>query len=215
MAARELKASKKPMLAPHLSQDHNDPTSLNAFWGFAIDRNAPSAAERVVGAIGARMDQIPKGGITDFWYHHYARLRNTDYGGLIDRDHVPPHVREIEGKVVNFGDYFLLPKKHDDQSTFMMAVLAFAEIKWSPDVMYAFLREGQALSGQSYRLGFQKHCRGVHRWVEPPKERKNSDTMIYSMSEDTAYAAALYLQGDGELSEIDRKVVPLQKYGTG
>ncbi|MEO1493059.1 MAG: hypothetical protein AAFV19_12975 [Pseudomonadota bacterium] len=209
LAMRELERSDKPYITPHLSIDHNDLTSVNAFWGFILNEGADEKSDRISGVLGARMDQIPKGEIINFWHHHYYRLRDTDYGGVIDKNHVPPQLRDIHGRVAYFGDFFLLPKKQIDQTNFVMAALAYSEIKWSPDVTYAFIREGHAKLGQTYRLGFQKHCRAVHRWIEPPKERKNGDPMIYTMSEDTAYAAEVFLQEHRQRQDDEQNVISI------
>lgn len=208
-AAELLKITKKEYTTPHLSQAHNDLNALNAFWAFLIDETATSDDARVPGVIGVRVDDIPEGGLTEFWYHHYGRMRDTDFGGVIDRSHVPGAARRVYGRCAYVGDYFQDPKSRIDHHAFMLSAFIVAQIRWSPDWTYGFITESGALRGQSYRLGFQHHCRAIHRWIEPPKRRANSDLMVYSHRDDVAEVARIFMSGSETLPAEDNNVFPM------
>ncbi|MEO1421411.1 MAG: hypothetical protein AAFU66_10755, partial [Pseudomonadota bacterium] len=209
-ADAEMAECQKPYYTPHLSRQHNDFSSANSFWALLYQDEAEDPADRLVGTIGVRVDEIPKSGLAEYWYHHYRRLRDTGFGGDIDRQYEPNAVKSIYGKVAYVGDYFALPKGRVDQHYYMLAAFIYAQIKWSPDFLYGFVRRAHAEKGQTYRLGFQHHARSVHRWISCPEHRADDDVMIYNSADDVRDVVSVMLGASANNKKTSGKVVQLR-----
>ncbi len=180
----------KPYFTKQLNSDYNDFTEENAFW-FRIFHGKDPKKGKLVGLVGARQDHLGSGEIYRMLTQQMLRLYGRE-GRISNITHkLPPVFEEVKGSVVYIGDLFISKpfrgKEHLDKRALLFLVFITAQIKWSFDWLYAFVREEHGERGYLVTYGFTRVYLAAMLWKDPPKERSSSDQLACIDRTDLTY----------------------------
>lgn len=205
-AMQMVHASGKQYVTPHVWPAYNDLTQDSYFWLFLLDIQT----DRIEAVIAARKDKLQPGGYTEFWANHYLRLKQTEFGGIIDRS--KPSLADIyvHGDCIYIGDYYCNPKRKINQTTFLAIAHIHSMIKWpEASVHYAYISEKDANRGQAFRLLFNNTSRHAHRWLEKPLKRSNTDVIVWITRSDLDHELRNLFSASDTTSESQNKSLPV------
>lgn len=137
----------KPYLTPHLDPSKNDFTPANCFWIVVERLGCPVALG------GVRLDDMGHDASEQILRRMYSRHYP---GGLVYIS--PSVVAALRGKVCYVGDLYLSPDVRGQRellSSSMTICHLIINLKWQPDLTYAFLHQKHVRRGAAILYGFQ------------------------------------------------------------
>ena len=168
-----LAALDKSYLVPVNAPSKNDFTSRNCFW-LLLKRS-----DIVVAAVCARMDDLGREPIAQFWRRTYKRhYSGSDASAFVFvADNL---LRDISGKTVYQGDFFVSPKYRFRKTIsllrdFARCLQALTFLEWDPDWVYAFMWSEHAEKGFSTIYGFTRCYPMVKRWSNGETNRRDDE----------------------------------------
>lgn len=190
-----IEAIGKPYLTPKMSPFYNDFTGANCFW-LLLKKD-----DQVVGAAGARLDDLGDGSITEYW----RRTMRRHYGHGVNEvvtDIASPLEQDLKGQLAYFGDLYFSRAAGRSLKTVRRFVLIghmITALKWNPDWTYAFLREDDVRRGGCYHYGFNRYIPDAQFWVDPPAPRENTEYCVMTNRRDLAYMAQSFIRSPERL----------------
>lgn len=153
----------KPFFNGHLSPDRNDFFTNEAFWLILKKEDQP------IGMVGARFNDTGHDNLGDLYRRRLGRLYPEIVANL-PADRAQPHfAHRISGKVLYFGDLFIV-RDHTRPDTnyldlimtmmFILGLMSWPQIDW----MYSFMRDKDMRDGRAYRYGFTRQYKFASSW---------------------------------------------------
>lgn len=205
-AMQMVHASGKQYITPHVWPLYNDLTRDNYFWLFLLDKEN----DRIQGVIAARKDLLRPNEYTRFWYNHYKRLSDTDFGGEIDRSYESLGDKYIHGECVYIGDYYCNPAAKINQTAFVSLAHITAILRWqNAQIHYGYISQRDANRGQAFRLMMNNTSRNVHRWIKRPSKRSDTDVLIWITRADLNHELRNFFTSSDAPGEREHQLVPV------
>lgn len=183
--------------ATHLSRrfdpDWSDLSQSTAFWLLIYYRSPrASAARRLVGIIGARIDDLAPGEFTPSLTHRMNRLYGADGTAPLLAGPTPPVFGKISGRVASISDLCLAPDFRGEGPinlrALLLLVFAYARTEWDFDWLYAFIAKDHAAQGYLATYCFANTHPAALEWSDASE--RHADTGVFGC---LARADFLYL----------------------
>lgn len=186
----------KPYLTPKLSPTFNDFTSEDTFW--MLLRHG----EEVVGVAGCRLENLGRRKLSEHWKTSLKRQYGNGERDVIEW--VSPQVDEsLKGRLVYYGDLFFSPQAGRSRRILRLFVLIghlWTTLKWTPDAIYAFVREKDLSRGANYYYNFPRFIPSPQRWVKPaPEPREDSEYVVMLSADELRNMVELFLSSPERL----------------
>lgn len=186
----------KPYLTPKLSPAFNDFTSEDNFW--MLLKNG----EQIVGVAGCRLENLGRRKLSEHWKASLKRQYGENERDVIEW--VSPIVDEqLSGKLAYYGDLFFSPEAGRSRRILRLFVLIghlWTTLKWTPDAIYAFVREKDLSRGANYYYNFPRFIPSPQRWIKPaPEPREDSEYVVMLSAEELENMVELFLSSPERL----------------
>lgn len=181
---------KKPYFTKQLSSDFNDFTLNNAFW-LRIFHSESIGKKSLIGLVGARKDIIEVGEFSGLLERQMNRLYGDGSESPLLSKTNPPVFDNIYGNVVYIGDLYIVEEHRGrdkiDKRALLVLLFILAQMRWSFDWLYAFVRKEHGERGYLVTYGFTRIYLAALLWKSPPPERDDSDQLACIDKDDLSY----------------------------
>ncbi len=180
----------KPYFTRQLSSQFHEFTTENAFW-FRIYHGSKPSDRTLIGLVGGRKDVIAPHEFIPLIERQAKRLFGGGEAVPFASKVYPPVFERMSGTVVYIGDLFV-EEQHRGRSKFdkralLLLLFITAQLKWSFDWLYAFVREEHGERGYLVTYGFTHVYLAALLWSNPPPERSNTDLLACIDRADISY----------------------------
>ncbi len=187
---RDASKLKKPYFTRQLSSSFQEFTEETAFW-FRIFHGIESNERSLIGLVGGRRDVLAQNEFIPLFERQAKRLFGEGETVPFLSELYPPVFEKMSGTVVYIGDLFIdahfRGRKNLDKRALLLLLFITAQIRWSFDWLYAFVRQDHGERGYLVTYGFTRVYLAALLWKKPPPERDSSDLLACIDRDDLAY----------------------------
>lgn len=191
----------KSYLTPLSSPMHNDFTEGNSIWLVAEKEGEPI----YLGC--ARLEDLGRESVGSYWSRILARAYSENAGDTVIENVRPEIERRLGGKMVYFGDLYVKRSGRGSRKalrSFVAIGHLAVSLKWNPDWIYCFVREGDVLRGAAALYGFTSLFPNPFHWVAPQPPRENSEWLAALSKDEVWHCVAAALDAAKDASLIGR-----------